>query len=615
MKRDHRRGLVFTRRALLLAGGQMGLLGLLAARLYQVQVVEGARYALLARHNSVSTRLLAPVRGRILDRAGTLLAGNKRNWRALLMLDQCPKPAATLAAFSVLVRLRPAETARLLAAVPHHPRFIPLLVRDFLSWREMATLAVHAPELPGILVDAGMTRFYPFGGEMAHVLGYVGPPTQAEVAKDRALALPGMVVGRSGVESYRDQALRGTAGSVHLEVDARGRVIRELDREPGRPGADVVLTLDAGLQQAAMATLGTRRSASAVLLDVTSGAVLAMASTPSFDPTLFESGVSLRQWKSWVEDVRSPLLNKATDGSYPPGSTFKPVVAMAALAAGVITAQTRFYCPGYLKLGNHKFYCWLHWGHGSVDLTSALTQSCDVFFYNVALRTGIDRIERMAHRFAIGASAGLDLGGVAQGFVATREWWQKKGHHWTPGDTVVQGIGQGFTLATPLGLATMIARMASGRMIRPYLAARVGARPVAPPPPPPMGLPERAFAAIRTGLFGVVNDSRGTAYAERLPLPGVAMAGKTGSAQVINASTGNRGMSFHTSKLPWKYRPQALFIAYAPVAAPRYALAVVVEHGNEGAQAAAPIAREIMLAALARDGVVQSEAASLPAPA
>ncbi|MGC8469419.1 MAG: penicillin-binding transpeptidase domain-containing protein [Acetobacteraceae bacterium] len=409
--------------------------------------------------------------------------------------------------------------------------------------------------------------------------------------------------------------MRGTAGTVHLEVDARGRVIRELDREPGRPGADVVLTLDAGLQQVAMATLATRRSASAVLLDVTSGAVLAMASTPSFDPTLFESGVSVQQWKSWVDDVRAPLLNKATDGSYPPGSTFKPVVAMAALAAGVITAQTRFFCPGYLKLGNHKFYCWLHWGHGWVDLASALTQSCDVFFYNVALRTGIDRIERMAHRFAIGASPGLDLGGVAQGFVATREWWQKKGHHWTPGDTVVQGIGQGFTLATPLGLATMIARMASGRMIRPYLAARVGARPVAPPPPPPMGLPERAFAAIRAGLFGVVNDRLGTAYAERLPLPGVAMAGKTGSAQVINASTGNRGMSFHTSKLPWKYRPQALFIAYAPVSVPHYALAVVVEHGNEGAQAAAPIAREIMLAALARDGVVQSQAASPPAPA
>lgn len=609
MKRESKRGLVFTRRALMLAGGQLGLLGLLGARLYQVQVVQGGRYASLARHNSVSTRLLAPVRGRILDRAGTLLAGNKRNWRALLLVDQCPKPAATLAAFAALVPLGANERTRITAALPHHPRFIPLMVRDFLTWDEMARLAVHAPDLPGIMVDAGMTRLYPFSGVMAHVLGYVGPPTQAEVAADRALALPGMVVGRAGVEAYRDQPLRGTAGTVHFEVDARGRVIRELDREPGQPGADVTLTIDAPLQRLAMGALAARRSASAVLLDATSGAVLAMASHPSFDPSLFESGVSTAQWQAWVHDVRAPLLNKATDGVYPPGSTFKPVVAMAALAAGVITPATRFYCPGYFKLGTHKFYCWLHWGHGSVDLRSALTQSCDVFFYNVALNTGIDRIEKMAHQFAIGAACGLDLSGVAAGFVATRGWWQKKGHHWSPGDTVVQGIGQGFTLATPLGLATMVARMATGRLVRPYLAARIGTADAAPPPPAPMNLPGSAFAAIRAGLFGVVNDAKGTAYAQRLALPGVTMAGKTGSAQVISASTGNRGMSFHTSKLPWKFRPQALFIAYAPTAAPRYAVAVVVEHGNEGAQAAAPIARAIMLAALARDGTVQSQAA------
>ncbi len=311
MKRETRRTGVFTRRALLLMGGQVSALGLLGARLYQVQVVEGARYATLAKENRISARMIAPPRGRILDRFGTVVAGNRLNWRALLIAEQTDDVNGTLDALSRIVPIADHERARIDRDVHRHRRFIPIMVCEFLTWDEMASIEVNAPDLPGIMVDVGTTRQYPFGEQLAHVVGYVAPPNEQDVEEDQTLALPGIRVGRAGVEKYHELDLRGRAGEVQLEVNAVGRVIRELDRQEGTPGEDVGLTIDAGLQQAVIGHLGDE-SASAVVLDCRNGEVLAMATNPSFDPSLFNSGVSQAQWIAWTSNRLAPLINKAT---------------------------------------------------------------------------------------------------------------------------------------------------------------------------------------------------------------------------------------------------------------------------------------------------------------
>src|SRR6185437_13014031 len=604
MKRDTQRTGVFTRRALLLMGGQVAILGALGARLYQIQVVEGARYTTLSDENRISARLIAPPRGRILDRFGEVLAGSRLNWRALLIAEQTADVSNTLDTFSRIVPLADHERARIAREVQRHRRFIPVMVREFLSWDDMAAIEVNAPDLPGIVVDVGTTRLYPFGEQLAHVVGYVAPPNETDVADDPLLALPGIRIGRAGVEKYHDVALRGRAGSVSLEVNAVGRVIRELDRTEGVQGTEVGLTIDVGLQQAVLDRLGDE-SASSVVLDCQTGEVLAMATNPSFDPSLFNSGVSPAQWQAWSTDRRTPLINKATNGLYAPGSTFKMAVALAGLESKAISPTDRINCPGYLDLGDTRFHCWRKGGHGLLDLRGGIKNSCDVYFYEAARRTGINTIAAMAHRFGLGMELDIDLPNQKVGLIPTREWRKAHGHAWNIGDTIVSGIGQGFIQVTPLQLATYVARVASGRVIQPHLTRKLGGalQPGATPDEwPVLSVPDRLLHMVREGMWAVVNEAGGTAPQARLPDSRWQLAGKTGSAQVRRVSREMRESGhFDSEKLPWEFRPHALFVAYAPYDAPRYALSVVVEHGNAGAAAAAPIARDIMARVLERD--------------
>jgi penicillin-binding protein 2 len=569
-----------------------------------VQVVEGERYATLAEDNRISARLMAPPRGRILDRAGIVLAGNQLNWRALLIAEQTNDVIATLDTLSRIVPLADHERARIDREVHRRRRFIPVLVREFLSWDDMARIEVNAPDLPGILIDVGTARMYPFAEQFAHLTGYVAPPNEADVADDPELALPGIRVGRAGLEKQHDLDLRGRAGVVQLEVNALGRVIRELDRQEGMPGEDVGLAIDAGLQQAVLGRLGGD-TASAVVLDCRNGEVLAMASNPSFDPSLFNAGVSQSQWLEWTRSPRTPLMNRATAGVYAPGSTIKMAVAMAALESRSITPTDVFHCPGHYDLGDARFHCWRQGGHGALDLRGGLKNSCDVFFYEVARRTGIDRIAAMAHRLGLGTVLEIDLPGARTGLMPTREWRIGQGHPWNLGDTVVAGIGQGYMQVTPLQLATYAARVATGRKVEPHLTRKLAGvlqRGSQPTDWPSLGMSERALHIVREAMWAVVNEPGGTAPASRLPDPRWQMAGKTGSAQVRRVSREQREHgTFDSSKLPWEYRPHALFVAYAPHDTPRYALSVVVEHGNAGAAAAGPIARDIMTETLQRD--------------
>jgi penicillin-binding protein 2 len=592
---EQRRG-IFTRRALALGIGQLGLFGLLATRLYRLQSEDGERYATLAEENRVSARLIPPPRGRVLDRTGRVVAGNRLNWRALLVAEQTQDVGATLETFSRIVPLQEHERARIERELRRRRRFVPVTVREFLSWEEMARIEVNAPDLPGILIDVGTTRQYPEAAHLAHMVGYVAPPAERDMDGDPLLELPGIRVGRSGLERHHDQVLRGRAGAVQLEVNAVGRVIRELERREGVPGQDVQISVDAELQKTIRGKI--EEGTSVVVLDARNGEVLAMASQPSFDPNLFNSGVSAAQWREWTRNRATPLINKTTNGLYAPGSTFKMIVALAALEARVVTPGERIGCPGYMDLGDSRFHCWNRHGHGGVDMRGGLKHSCDVYFYDIARRTGIDRIAAMANRFGLGVDLEIELPGSRRGLVPTRAWRMAQGKPWNLGDTVVHGIGQGFYQLTPLSLATMAARLATGRAVQPHLTHTIGGRPVRGTKAedwPSLGIPERDLRLMREGMWAVVNEEGGTARTSRLPAALGAMAGKTGSVQVRRVSREQRERGFKVENQPREWRPHALFVAYAPYDNPQYAVSVVVEHGMSGSGAAAPLARDVLV--------------------
>jgi penicillin-binding protein 2 len=603
MHRENDRMRVFTRRALLLGAGQLGLFGLLAGRLYYLQVVSADEYALLADENRINHRLLPPARGRIFDRHGVPLARNIPTYRVLVVREQTADMRATLDALARLIPLPEERIREVLAEAGRRRRFVPILVREGLNWTEVSRIAIHAPELPGVTLDAGLLRNYPTGPIMAHVLGYVAPVAERELTGDPLLELPEFRTGKNGIEKVYEQRLRGRAGLSRFEVNALGREIKELYRHDGEPGQDLTLTIDLDLQRYAHQRLSAEESASAVVLDVHSGDVLALVSVPTFDPAGFTNGLSREVWRELTTNPRAPLVNKAIGGQYPPGSTFKMIVALAALEAGIGGPDHEVYCPGSMQLGQHKFHCWKRWGHGTLRLVDALAQSCDVYFYDLARRVGVDAIAKMARRFGLGSTLEVDLPGERPGLVPDRAWKQAtRGVPWQLGETLIVGIGQGYMQATPLQLAVMTARIANGgRAVRPRLLRAPpdpGGGPT-PEPVPAVGVSDWSFRFVREGMFKVVNGERGTARQAALGNPELALAGKTGTSQVRRISRAERvtGVRKNEDK-PWEERDHALFVAFAPYREPRYALAVVVEHGGSGSQAAAPLARDIMAKAL-----------------
>ena len=525
---------LFTRRALLFGGVQTLIFGGIATRLYHLQVTEHARYSMMARDNAIVQRLIAPERGLIVDRTGTLLADNQQRWRALFLMTDTDNPQAVIARFDQLVGLSDAERARIAAILAGPPYYEPIVLKHDLDWPAMARLEVHATALPGVIIERGFARVYPLGTDAAHTVGYVVRPDEAQVARSPVLALPGARVGGSGIEQAYNHALLGDPGLIETEVNAHGSVVQVLGRDAGHQGRTVALTIDANLQRAAVTALNGQPG-SAVLLDSTTGDVLAMASAPSFDPAWFDNGVPNDVWQRWMNNQAHPLINRSTQGLYAPGSAFKPTVALAALRCGAITAQTRFFCPGHLKIGNRIFYCWLRSGHGSMDAASALQQSCDVFYYQVAMLIGIDRMAAMGGELGLTGTPNLDFPDLAAGFLPTLDWARRNNIDWTRGDSALQGIGQGYTLLTPLNLATMIARIGTGQAVTPRLLRAIGDAPISHPAPASLGLPAAHLATVRQGLNEVVNTQLGTSWGARLDLPGgIQMAGKTGTAQVIS---------------------------------------------------------------------------------
>ncbi len=611
MPRETLRQKLLGRRAAILAGGQIALVGALAGRLYQLQVFDRDRYRVMADENRINLRLLVPPRGRILDRFSVSLADSRQNYRVVIVPEQTSDINATIDAIATLIEVSDVDRKRALRDAKRKHAFVPVVVRSNLTWSEMARIEVAVPELPGVSIDQGLIRSYPYGPSMAHVLGYVAAVSEKELTGDPLLELPDFRIGKAGIEKSEDLVLRGSAGTSQIEVNAYGRVVREISRNEGQPGQDVVIALDAAMQDFVTKRCSHEQSVSCVLLDALTGDVIALVSSPSYDPTLFSTGLTQAAWQELSTDPRNPLSDKAIGGLYPPGSTFKPVVALAALESGAITPDTAVNCPGYLELGDATFHCWQKGGHGTVRLHDAIKKSCDVFFYETARRAGIDRIAAMARRFGFGEPLGLDISGERAGLIPDRDWkLATTGVPWQQGETLISGIGQGSVLATPLQIATMAARLVTGRAIEPRLVRKQGLLPAGGDRKitafPAVGVSQHSLALVLDGMTAVVNEEGGTAYAARIKDAGFAMGGKSGTSQVRHISQYERDHGLRKEdEIPWKERDHALFVAFAPVGAPRYVCAVVVEHGGVegggGSAVAAPIVRDVLLAVQKRD--------------
>lgn len=595
----------FSRRAMLLGLGQIAAFGVLGGRLYQLQVMEGARYAPLADDNRRSVRLITPVRGRILDRSGIVLAANEELFRVLVNPAEVSDMRAMLALLTRIVPVSTDVQNQLVGKSGGRPRTAPIVVASDVTFEQLAEINLLAPQLAGVETEIAYVRKYPLGDRLGHVTGHLGVVERRALDDDAALRSPGIRIGKAGIELGMDRELRGVAGARRFEVDARGRTVRPLEETAAQPGSDVVTSIDVRLQNAAMERLGSEKRAAAVVIAVATGEVVVMASVPTFDPNDVTGQVPPATWRRIAEGEHQPMLNRAISGLYPPGSTLKMVTALAGLEAGVITPKDKIRCNGSFTLANQTYRCWHRRGHGRVDLREAIKESCDVYFYEVAKRTGIRPLAEMCRRFGLGEDHVVGLELEKPGVVPDADWkrWKLR-EGWSTGDTILTGIGQGYVLATPVQLAVMGARVACGAAVVPSVVrALPGAEQSAFPS---LGIRPEYLGAVREALVACVNERRGTGTAARVN--DVKVAGKTGTSQVRRAADDGED----ESKLDWELRDHALFVAYYPAEAPRYAISVVVEHGGSGGASAAPIVKDIIEALRADDPAARTYPATSP---
>lgn len=595
-----------TRRGLLWMGVQLGVIGVLGWRMRQLQVDQSDEFRLLAEENRINIRLLAPDRGLIFDRNGVPIAINEQNYRIVMIREQAGNAGEVLDRLAELIHISADRRARIDKDMRQRSAFVPVTVAEHLTWEEFALVSSNAPALPGVIPEVGLTRSYPFQDAYSHIIGYVGPVSERDLERmedpDPLFQIPRYPIGKTGVERNEEEMLRGSAGTSRIEVNSIGRIMRELGRDDGIAGQDIQLTLDTNLQEYAMKRLAGQ-SASAIVMDVRNGDVMAMASAPGFDPNLFVRGISTADWGALRDNEYRPLSNKSVSGAYPPGSTFKMVVALAARESDVIKANETVFCPGYYELGGRRFHCWKRGGHGKVDMVNSLKQSCDVYYYDVAKRVGIEAIAAKAKQLGLGEKFDIPLPAISRGLVPNKAYKQRVfDQGWLQGDTLNAGIGQGFVLTSPLQLAVMTSRIASGKTVLPRIVRTIDGIPQLKEEPTVLDIQTVDIEEVRKGMFAVVNEKKGTAYASRIDDKNMIMAGKTGTSQVRQITVEERAAGIVKNEdLPWDRRDHALFVGYAPFDNPRYAVTVIVEHGGGGSSVAAPIARDIMMRALYGD--------------
>ncbi len=570
----------FDRRSFVIGSVQGGIGLLLAARMGYIAVAENEKYEMEAESNRVNLSLIPPRRGWILDRNGSPLASNRADFRVDIIPERLEDPDKTVELVGELLEFTDAEKADLRDRLEASAGFAAVPVSNGLDYEKFAAISVRIPELPGVIPQRGFSRFYPTGASVGHLLGYVGAPSRDEYDEEPQplLLTPGFKLGKDGIEKQFEQRLRGEPGARRVEVTASGRIVRDLETRDDVQGEAVQLAIDGPLQDYAARRIGLE-SGSVVVMDCATGELLCMASMPSFDPNSFSDGIGRVEFAMLRENDRVPLRNKTLKGLYPPGSTIKPMHSMAFMHEGVSPDES-IICGGGRRIGNRFFNCWSN--HGRVDMAKAIYQSCDSYFYHFAQQVGFDKVADYARQFGLGQEFDLPVASQFYGTVPDPAWkLEKYGSEWQPYDTVNASIGQGYYLASPLQLAVMSARIATGRKVTPSLL-KVGEH----SPFASLDFRSDEISYIRQAMSDVVNGP-GTAGRARLPIENVLMAGKTGTAQVVSLSVSD-GKSG-----PWKYRDHGLFVFFAPFDNPRYAGAVVIEHGG-GSGAAYPVARDVM---------------------
>ncbi|GAA4017810.1 penicillin-binding protein 2 [Sphingomonas swuensis] len=583
--------LLFSRRMLVVGGAQIAVASALIGRMGWLAIKENDKYNLLSEDNRVQLIIVPPRRGWIVDRSNKPIAINRSDFRVDLIPERMNDVERELSLLAQLLALGPDQVDRIRREIRDSRGFQPVQVAENVPYERYAAITVRLPELPGVEPARGFTRFYPSGAAVGQLVGYVGAANAKEYERERnpLLITPGFKIGKEGLEAILEQRLRGIPGGQRVEVSARGKLIRELTPKPDHSGNTVKLSIDSGLQEYAARRLG-EESGSCTIIDCQTGDILCMASMPSYDPNSFSDGIGRTEWKTLSEDPRKPLLNKTVNALYPPGSTLKPMVALALQKHGIDPKETVF-CGGGYQLGNRFFRCLGR--HGTVNMHRAIAKSCNTYFYSMSNRIGYDAIAPMAHYLGLGEKFDLPLVSQNYGTIPDSEWKRKRYERskrlverpdWTRSDTLNAAIGQGFVIVNPLQLAVMASRIAGGRLVQPAL---LGAHKELAPA---LDVPPEHLEAVRGGMWEVVNGD-GTAGASRITLPGIEMAGKTGTAQVrrlsASASRGQGG--------DWRYRDHGLFVFFAPFDKPRYAGSVVIEHGMGGARAAAPVAKDVLM--------------------
>jgi len=573
--------ITFSRRMLLLGSAQAGVGALLIGRLGWLAIAQNQKYQLLSESNRVQLIPVPPRRGWIIDRAGKPIAINRASFRVDIIPQQLEKDRDVVPEVARLLGLTEDDVGRVQRDLSESRGFRPVQVAENVTYEQYAAITVRLPDLPGVQATRGFSRFYPDGPAVAHLVGYVGSANAKEYEaenKNPLLLIPGVKIGKQGLEKSLEHYLRGVPGGQRVEVTARGKLVQELDPKPDRSGQTVQLTIDQGLQQYAARRMGDQ-SGALVAMDVASGDILAFVSMPAFDPNSFSEGIGQSEWKMLSENDHIPLLNKVAQGLYPSGSTIKPAMALGFLKQG-LDPNRKFHCSGGVQIGNRYFRD--DAAHGTVDMRSAIERSCNAYFWSMGLHTDPEKTTEMVHYLGYGEEFDLPIPSQRFGTMPSPEWLEKKYHReWQGYDTANTSIGQGYVLINPLQLAVMPARLASGKLIRPRLLMAGPRKPI-----PDLAVDPDHLKIIREGMTAVVNGS-GTAVASKLPLDGIQMAGKTGTAQVFRlVARGHQGN--------WNLRDHALFISFAPADKPRYAIGCIIEHGGFGASAAAPVVRDCM---------------------
>ena len=571
----------FTRRAVFVGGVQAAIGLTVAARMSYIAVADNKKYELLAESNRVSLTIIPPRRGWFVDRYGKPIATNRADFRVDIIPDRLVQKDETVRTLAELLTLSTDDVDRIHRELKNAQGFQPVQVAAGLDYERFAAVSVRLPDLPGVSPRQGYSRFYPSGAAVGHLIGYVGTVSAEEYQKSKKplLITPGFKVGKDGLEKTLEDRLQGEPGAKRTEVTARGKIIRDLATRPDIPGKPVQLTIDIDLHNYAARRLGLE-SGSVVVFDCLTGDILTMASMPCYDPNSFSDGIGRVEWKMLNGDDHIPMLNKALQGLYPPGSTLKPVAGLAMLRQGIDPDET-VVCNGGYRLGNRVFKCLGR--HGAVDMRTAIMKSCNTYFYAMGRRIGYDNIAPVGRELGLGQEFSLPFPSQRYGTVPDSAWKMRKyDQKWTESDTLNAVIGQGYIIASPFQLAVMAARISSGLNVQPeiLLKKRVA--------PKPLSFPTEHLDVVRDGMNLVVNGA-GTAVRSKLQLENITMAGKTGTAQVRRIAGAQRGQSG-----AWKYRDHGLFVCFAPVAAPRYAASVVIEHGMGGARAAAPIAKDVL---------------------